>query len=146
MVFFGTVFFAVSNNYGFNAPVLARADPRLLGAVNAFPPIIAMNALFVLTLVPGSVLLGIAVQRSHAFPYGAGILMAVGTPLFRVCSALSVLVFQPLWIVAILGTLVLGLGWVAAGYTLRSGHEQPLIGPLGHRATSRRALRPPTGP
>ena len=35
MVFFGTLFFAVSNNYGFIAPVLAAGAPVMLDAINA---------------------------------------------------------------------------------------------------------------
>ncbi|QGF24658.1 hypothetical protein [Raineyella fluvialis] len=135
LAFLGAVLFAVSNDYGFTAPVLARADPRLLQEVNAYPPVAIMNALFVATFVPGFVILGIAVERSHVFPRRVGVLLAVGVPLYLVCSLLSLLVLRSLWIAVSLSAVVVGLGWVAAGHTLWSGHGPTVVGPAGAART-----------
>ena len=40
MLSFGTLFYAVSNNYGFIAPVLAAQAPAMLEAINAYPPVV----------------------------------------------------------------------------------------------------------
>lgn len=120
LVFFGTLFYAVSSDYGFNAPVLARLAPQTLDAINAYPSVIAMDGLFVLLLFPGFILLGIAVRRSHTLPPWSGILIATGWSLFMICAPLALLVYEPAWILAVLGTVMLGfgLGWV--GYALIS--------------------------
>jgi hypothetical protein len=123
LVFFGTLFYAVSSNYGFNAPVLARLAPQTLDAINAYPSVIVMNALFVLFLFLGFILFGIAVQRSHSFLPWSGISIATGWSLFTICAPLALFVFEPLWILAILGTVVLGLGLGSVGYVLLSGQE-----------------------
>jgi hypothetical protein len=123
MVFFGTLFFAVSNNYGFIAPVLAAQAPAMLDAINAYPPIIALNALLAVGFFLGFIFFGIATLRARVLPRQAGILMIIGSPLNVIGSALGLLVFEAFWIVAILGALVLGLGLVWAGYSLWSGKE-----------------------
>ena len=45
MLFFGTLFFAVSNDYGFIAPVLAARASAMLEAINAYPHVAALNGL-----------------------------------------------------------------------------------------------------
>jgi hypothetical protein len=55
--------------------------------------------------------------------------MAIGTPLNLISAGLSQLVFEALWIVAILGALLLGLGLVWAGYWLWSGREKEVLQP-----------------
>jgi hypothetical protein len=122
-LFFGTLFFAVSNNYGFNAPVLARLAPQTLDAINAYPSVIVMNVLFVLLLFFGFILFGIAIQRSHVFPPWSGILIATGWSLFTICAPLALFIFEPLWILAVLGTVILGLGLGSVGSVLLSGKE-----------------------
>jgi hypothetical protein len=123
LLFFGTLFYAVSSDYGFNAPVLARLAPQTLDAINAYPSVVVMDGLFVLFLFLGFLLFGIAIQRSHVFPPWSGILIATGWSLFMICAPLALFVFEPLWILAVLGTVILGvgLGWV--GYILLSGKE-----------------------
>lgn len=118
MVFFGTLFYSVSSDYGFNAPVLARLAPQTLDAINAYPPVIFMDGLFVLLLFVGFLTFGIAIQRSHAFPFWSGILIASGWTLFMISAPLALLVLEALWILAITGTVLLGLGLGLAGYSL----------------------------
>src|SRR3954453_17789233 len=47
MVFFGTLFFAISNDYGFIAPALAAQAPAALAAINAYPSVAALNGLLI---------------------------------------------------------------------------------------------------
>ena len=123
LLFFGTLFYAVSSDYGFNAPVLAKLAPQTLDAINAYPSVVFMDGLFVLFLFLGFILFGIAIQRSHVFPPWSGILIASGWSLFMICAPLALFVFEPLWILAILGTVMLGLGLGWVGYALLSGKE-----------------------
>ena len=123
LLFFGTLFYAVSSDYGFIAPVLARLAPQTLDAINAYPSVVIMNGLFVLLLFLGFILFGIAVQRSHVFPPWSGILIATGWSLFMICAPLALFLFEPLWILAVLGTVILGFGLGSVGYVLLSGKE-----------------------
>lgn len=122
-LFFGTLFYAVSGYYGLFAPVLARLAPETLDAINAYPSVIVMTGLFVVLLFLGFIFFGIAIQRSHAFPPWSGILIATGWSLFTICAPLALLIFEPLWILAVLGTIILGLGLGSVGSVLLSGKE-----------------------
>jgi hypothetical protein len=123
MLFFGTLFYAVSSDYGFNAPVLARLAPQTLDAINAYPSVVFMDGMFVLLLFLGFILFGIAILRSQVFPPWSGILIASGWTLFMISAPLALFVFEPIWILAILGTVMLGLGLAWVGYALLSGKE-----------------------
>jgi hypothetical protein len=129
MVFFGTLFFAVSNNYGFIAPVLAAEAPAMLDAINAYPPVITLNSLLAVGFFLGFIFFGIATLRGGVLPRQAGILMIIGSPLNLIGSALGLLVFEALWIVAILGALALGLGLAWAGYSLWLQKENVVLQP-----------------
>jgi MFS family permease len=131
MVFFGTLFFAVSNNYGFIAPVLAAQAPAMLDAINAYPPVIAVNALLAVGFFLGFIFFGIATLRARVLPRQAGILMIIGSPLNMVGAVLGLMVSEALWIVAILGALALGLGLAWAGYSLWSHKEEMVLQPAG---------------
>jgi hypothetical protein len=131
MLFFGTLFFAVSNNYGFIAPVLAAEAPAMLDAINAYPPVVALTALLAVGFFLGFILFGIATLRARVLPRQAGILMIRGSPLNRVGAVLGLLVSEALWIVAILGALVLGLGLASAGYSLWSSKITSVLQPAG---------------
>ena len=102
LLFFGTLFYAVSSDYGFNAPVLARLAPQTLDAINTYPSVAFMDGLFVLLLFVGFILFGIAIQRSHLFPPWSGISIATGWSLYMNCAPLALLVFEPMWILAVL--------------------------------------------
>jgi MFS family permease len=131
MLFFGTLFLAVSGNYGFIAPVLAAQAPAMLDAINAYPPVVALNGLLIVGYLLGFIFFGIATLRSRVLPRQTGILMAIGSPLNIVGAVLSLLVFEVLWIVAILGALALGLGLAWAGYSLWSHKEELVLQPAG---------------
>jgi hypothetical protein len=127
MLFFGTLFLAVSHYYGFIAPVLAAQAPAMLDAINAYPPVVTLNGLWLVCFFPGFILFGIATLRARVLPRQAGILMARGSPLLLVGVALSLLVFEALFIVAILGALALRLGRAWAGYWLWSSKETSVL-------------------
>ena len=131
MLFFGTLFFAISNNYGFIAPVLAAQAPAMLDAINAYPPVVALNALLAVGFFVGFILFGIATLRARVLPRQTGILMIMGSPLNMVGAVLGLLVSEALWIVAILGALVLGLGLAWAGYSLWSSKITSVLQPAG---------------
>ena len=129
MVFFGTLFFAVSNNYGFIAPVLAAQAPAMLDAINTYPPVVALNGLLAVGFFLGFIFFGIATLRARVLPRQTGILMAIGSPLNLVGGALGLLVFEALWIIAILGAIALALGLALAGYSLWSHNEEMVLQP-----------------
>lgn len=118
LVFSGTLFYAVSSDYGFNAPVLARLAPQTLDAINAYPSVVIMDGLFVLFLFVGFILFGIAVARCGTLPFWSGVLIASGWTLFMVSAPLALFVFEPLWSLAILGTVMLGAGLAWVGKTM----------------------------
>ena len=129
MVFFGTLFFAVSNNYGFIAPVLAAGAPAMLDAINTYPPVATLNALLTVGFFLGFIFFGITTLRAHVLPRQSGILMIIGSPLNAIGAVLSILVFEGFWIVGILGGLALGLGLAWAGYSLLSNKAKVVLQP-----------------
>ena len=128
-LFFGMLFLAVSNYGGFIAPVLAAQAPAVLDAINAYPPVAALNWLWIVGFFLGFIFFGIATLRARVFPRQAGILMAIGSPLQLVGGVLSQFVFEPLFVVVILGALALGLGLAWAGYSLWSHNEKMVLQP-----------------
>ena len=131
MLFFGTLFLAVSGNYGFIAPVLAAEAPAMLDAILAYPPVIALNALLAVGFFLGFIFFGIATLRARVLPRQAGFLMIIGSPLNMIGSVLGLLVSEALWIVAILGALALGLGLAWAGYSLWLHKQDMVLQPAG---------------
>jgi hypothetical protein len=126
-LFFGMLFLAVSNYGGFIAPVLAAQAPAILDPTNA--SLTALNWLWIVGFFLGFILFGIATLRARVLPRQAGILIAIGTPLQLVGGVLSQFVFEPLFIVVILGALALGLGLAWAGYSLWSYKEMAVLQP-----------------
>jgi hypothetical protein len=131
LLFFGTVFYAVSSDYGFNAPVLAKLAPAMLAAINAYLPVAVMDGLMILCMFPGFILFGIAIQRSGVLPAWSGILIATGWPLFIITSAISLLAYPPAWILAIFGSILAGAGLAWAGYSIWSVSEQRVLQTVG---------------
>jgi len=129
ILFFGTLFTAVSHSYSLFAPVLAAQAPAMLDAINAYPPVAALNWLWIVGFFLGFILFGIATLRARVLPRQAGILIAIGTPLQLVGGVLSQFVFERLFIVVILGALALGLGLAWAGYSLWSHNEKMVLQP-----------------
>ena len=131
MVFFGTLFFAVSNNHGFIAPVLAAGAPAMLDAINTYPPIVTLNVLLTVGFFLGFIFFGIVTLRARVLPPQSSILMIIGSPLYAIGAVLSMLVFEGFWIVGILGALAIGLGLAWAGYSLWLQKENVALQPAG---------------
>ncbi len=118
LLFTGTLLFAVSGDYGFNAPVLARMAPQTLDAINAYPPVAIVDGLFVVCLLAGFLLFGLALRRSRDLPHWAGLLAAAGWLLFMTGGALSLTIAPALWAVELLGAVLMGLGISWIGWTV----------------------------
>jgi hypothetical protein len=73
----------------------------------------------------------IATLRAGLLPGQIGMLLAIGSRLYMVDASLGQLAYEPLWMIAILGALVLGLGLVWAGYSLWSSKETLVLQPTG---------------
>jgi len=130
-LFLGTLFLGVSGISGFIASVLAAQAPAMLDAINAYPSVVALNWLWIVGFFLGSTLFGIATLRDRVLPRKSSILMTIGSPLQLVGGVLSQFVFEPLFIVVILGALALGLGLAWAGYSLWSQNEKMVLQPAG---------------
>jgi hypothetical protein len=129
LLFFGTLFYAISSDYGFNAPVLAKLAPPTLDAINAYPPVVVMDGLFVVLLLFGFILFGITLRRSHLYTTWSAVLIIFGWPIFMIASAIALLVFEPVWYIAILGAACLGAGLCGVGVTTWNGNLSPLLHP-----------------
>ena len=116
--FAGTYLIAVTGNFGFFAPVLAREAPAVLDAILQYWPVAVINGLAAITFLIGYVLFGIAMTKTATLPRFAGVLVAVGAPAYLVGAGLSVLVSTAAWPVAVLGSVSLGAGLAWAGYRL----------------------------
>src|SRR5215213_7346386 len=62
--FVGTYLIAVTGNFGFLAPVLAKNSPAVLDALNQYLPVVVINGLAAIAFVIGYVLFGIAMMRA----------------------------------------------------------------------------------
>jgi len=120
VLFFGALFFAVSNNYGLIAPVLAAHAPAMLDAINAYPAEVVLNGLLFVGFYLGFIFFGLTILQARVLPRQIGILMVIGSPLNIVGSVLGLILFEAFWIVAILGAFVMGLALTWAGYVLWS--------------------------
>src|SRR3954469_19620703 len=89
--FTGTYLIAVTGNFGFFAPVLAKQSPAVLDSINQYLPVVIINGLAAILFMIGYVLFGIAMIRTATLPRWSGVLVAVGAPAhllgFRDCSA-----------------------------------------------------------
>ena len=115
--FTGTYLLAVSGNFGFLAPVLAKESPALIDAINLYPPELGLNALAVITFIVGYTFFGIAMTRT-TLPRPCGILVAVGAPAYLLGGGISQLVSPAAWAIVVLGSASLGVGLAWAGYQL----------------------------
>jgi hypothetical protein len=78
--FIGTYLIAVTGNFGFLAPVLAKQSPAVLDSINQYSPVVIINGLAAILFMIGYVLFGVAMIRTATLPRWAGILVAVGAP------------------------------------------------------------------
>ena len=118
LAFSGTYLIAVTGNFGFLAPVLARQSPAVLDSITEYPPVVGVNGLAALAFMVGYLLLGIAMIRSSALPRWSGVLVAVGAPAHLLGFGMAQLVSVAFWPVAVLGAVSLGAGLALPGFRL----------------------------
>jgi hypothetical protein len=116
--FSGTYLIAVTGNFGFLAPVLAKQSPVVLDALSQYRPVVIINGLAAILFMVGYILFGIAVIRTATLPRWSGVLVAVGAPAHLLGFGMAQLVSTAAWLIAILGSVSLGAGLVWAGYRL----------------------------
>ena len=116
--FTGTYLIAVTGNFGFLAPVLAKRSPAVLDSINQYPPVVIINGLAAILFMTGYVLFGVAMIRPATLPRWAGVLVAVGAPAHLLGFGIAQLVSTVAWPIAILGSVCLGAGLGWPGYRL----------------------------
>jgi hypothetical protein len=118
IAFLGTYLIAVTGNFGFLAPVLAKDAPAVIDTISQYPPVVGINALAAIAFMIGYVLFGIAMIRTAGLPRLAGILVALGAPAHLIGFGVAQLVTPVLWPIAIVGAVSLGAGLAWPGYLL----------------------------
>jgi hypothetical protein len=118
LAFSGTYLIAVTGNFGFLAPVLARQSPAVLDSITQYPPAIAVNGLAAIAFMAGFALFGIAMTRASSLPRPSGFLVALGAPAHLLGFGMAQLVSVALWPVAVLGAASLGAGLAWPGLRL----------------------------
>jgi hypothetical protein len=72
--FTGTYLIAMTGNFGFLAPVLAKQSPAVFDSISQYPPI---NGLAAILFMIGYVLFGVAMIRTVTLRHWSGVLAAV---------------------------------------------------------------------
>jgi hypothetical protein len=121
--FAGTYLIAVTGNFGFLAPVLAKQSPAVLDSINQYLPVVIINGLAAILFMIGYSLFGIAMIRTATLPRWSGVLVAVGAPAHLLGFGIAQLVSTGAWLIAILGSVSLGAGW--CGPAIGSGTCRP---------------------
>jgi hypothetical protein len=116
--FLGTYLIAVTGNFGFLAPVLAKESPTVLDSINQYTPVVAINGLAAITFMVGFAVFGIAMIRTASLPRMSGILVAVGGMAHLLGFGIAQFVSPIFWVIAILGSVSLGAGLAWPGYLL----------------------------
>jgi hypothetical protein len=116
--FSGTYLIAVTGNFGFLAPVLARQSPAVLDSINKYSPVVIVNGLAAILFMIGYVLYGVAMIRTGALPRWSGVLVAVGATAHLLGFGIAQLVTTAAWPIAILGSVSLGAGLAWPGCRL----------------------------
>jgi hypothetical protein len=116
--FLGTYLIAVTGNFGFLAPVLAKQSPAVLDSINQYPPVVIINGLAAILFMIGYVLFGVAMIRTGALPRWSGVLVAVGATAHLLGFGIAQLVTTAAWPIAILGSVSLGAGLAWPGCRL----------------------------
>jgi hypothetical protein len=104
--FSGTYLIAVTGNFGFLAPVLAKQSPPVLDSISQYPPVVIINGLAAILFMIGYLLFGVAMIRTVTPPRWAGVLVAVGAPAHLLGFGIAQLVTTAAWPIAILGQRV----------------------------------------
>src|SRR5215218_394793 len=102
--FTGTYLLAVSGNFGFLAPVLAKESPAVIDPILLYPPVLGLNGLATITFIVGYALFGIAMTRTTTLPRLSGILVALGALAYLLGAGIAQLVSPSFWAVADLGS------------------------------------------
>ena len=123
--FTGTYLIAVTGNFGFLAPVVAKQSPGVLDSISQYSPVVIVNGLAAILFMIGYVLFGIAMIRIRTLPRWSGALVAVGAPAHLIGFGVSQLVSTAAWSIAILGSVSLGAGLAWSGYWLWRGSAVP---------------------
>ena len=130
VAFSGTYLIAVTGNFGFLAPVLARQSPAVLDSITQYAPAVGINGVAAIAFMIGFALFGVALTRAPALPRLAGLLIAVGAPAHLIGFGLAQLVATAWWLVAVIGVVSLGAGLAWCGLRLwRTGavSDQPAL-------------------
>jgi hypothetical protein len=123
--FTGTYLIAVTGNFGFLAPVVAKQSPAVLDSISQYSPVVIVNGLAAIVFMIGYVLFGVAMFRVATLPRWSGVLVAVGAPAHLIGFGVSQLVSTAAWSIAILGSVSLGAGLAWSGYRLWRGPAVP---------------------
>lgn len=116
--FSGTYLIAVTGNFGFFAPVMAKEAPATLHAIEQYSPVVVINGLAAVLFMIGYLLFGIAMAKTATLPRLSGVLVAVGAPAHLLGFGVAQLVSTAAWSVAVLGSVSLGAGLAWSGYRL----------------------------
>ena len=116
--FVGTYLIAVTGNFGFLAPVLAKEAPTVLNSINQYTAVIVVNGLAAVVFIIGYAVLGIAMTRTATLPRLSGVLVAAGGPVHLLGFGAAQLISPVLWPIAVLGSVSLGAGLAWPGYRL----------------------------
>jgi hypothetical protein len=123
--FTGTYLIAVTGNFGFLAPVVAKQSPAVLDSISRYSPVVIVNGLAAILFMIGYVLFGIAMIKVATLPRWSGVLVAVGAPAHLIGFGVSQLVSTAAWSIAILGSVSLGAGLAWSGYRVWRGLAVP---------------------
>jgi hypothetical protein len=105
--FSGTYVIAVTGNFGFLAPVLAKEAAGVLDAIAQYWPVPVINGLAAIAFMIGYLMFGVAMTKT-ALPRWSGVFVVVGAPAHLLGLGISLLVSTAAWPVAILGSVSLG--------------------------------------
>ena len=116
--FSGTYLIAVTGNFGFLAPVLAKQSPAVLDSIGQYLPVLIINGSAASFFMIGYLLFGVAMIRTATLPRWSGVLVAMGAPAHLLGFGIAQLVSTAAWPIAILGSVSLGAGLAWPGYRL----------------------------
>jgi hypothetical protein len=128
----GTYLIAVSGNFGFLAPVLAKESPAVIDAILDYRPVVALNGLAVIGFVAGYALFGIAMTRTASLPGCPESSLPWAPPLTCSAPALRSSSHRPCGRSLFWAARVLGLEW--PGRAIGCGRQGIPIGGHGRRA------------